>query len=54
MAEAIADGVDVRGYFVWSLMDCFEWGSGYGNRFGIIYVDYANDQRWILKESAKC
>ncbi|MBI5163701.1 MAG: beta-glucosidase [Magnetospirillum sp.] len=53
MAQAIADGVDVRGYFVWSLMDCFEWGSGYGNRFGVIYVDYADQQRRILKESAK-
>lgn len=39
MAEAMAAGADVRGYFVWSLMDCFEWGSGYGQRFGLVRID---------------
>lgn len=48
---AIAAGADVRGYFVWSLLDNFEWGSGYGNRFGLIYVDYPT-QRRIPKASA--
>ena len=38
-------GVDVRGYFLWSLMDNFEWNSGYAKRFGIVYVDYATQQR---------
>lgn len=50
-AQAIADGVDLRGYFVWSLLDNFEWGEGYSKRFGLVYVDYANQQR-IPKASA--
>ncbi|MBI1181039.1 MAG: beta-glucosidase [Alphaproteobacteria bacterium] len=51
MQEAMAQGADVRGYFVWSLLDNFEWGAGYGNRFGIVYVDFAT-QRRIPKSSA--
>jgi len=49
--RAIADGVDVRGYFVWSLLDNFEWAHGYSRRFGIVYVDFATQRRW-LKDSA--
>ena len=49
--EAIEDGVDLRGYFVWSLLDNFEWAFGYSKRFGLVYVDYAT-QRRILKDSA--
>ncbi len=50
-ARAIADGVDLRGYFVWSLLDNFEWAEGYSKRFGIVYVDYRTQER-IPKRSA--
>ncbi|RKS71435.1 beta-glucosidase [Motilibacter peucedani] len=43
--RAIADGVDLRGYFVWSLLDNFEWAYGYSKRFGIVRVDYDTQQR---------
>jgi beta-glucosidase len=49
--RAIADGCDVRGYFVWSLLDNFEWAYGYSKRFGIVHVDYATQVR-TLKDSA--
>ncbi len=49
--KAREEGVDLRGYFVWSLMDNFEWAWGYDKRFGIIHVDYATQQR-TLKDSA--
>ncbi|QNE78937.1 beta-glucosidase [Streptomyces finlayi] len=50
--RAIADGVDVRGYFLWSLLDNFEWGYGYSKRFGAVYVDYPTGRR-TPKSSAR-
>ena len=52
LREAVARGADVRGYFVWSLLDNFEWGAGYANRFGLVYVDYPTQHR-IPKASAR-
>jgi len=45
IARAAAEGVPVEGYFVWSLLDNFEWAYGYQRRFGIVYVDYATLER---------
>jgi len=54
MGDAVSeDGVDVRGYMAWSLMDNFEWAEGFETRFGVCYVDYANGQKRIPKKSAK-
>ena len=49
---AITDGIDVRGYLVWSLLDNFEWGYGYSKRFGIVHVDYATQRRTIKESGA--
>ncbi|UGQ48392.1 GH1 family beta-glucosidase [Massilia endophytica] len=49
--EAVKAGVKVRGYFIWSLMDNFEWAFGYERRFGIVHVDYSTQKR-TLKRSA--
>jgi beta-glucosidase len=51
-AEAIAAGVDLRGYYAWSFLDNFEWAEGYSKRFGLVFVDYRTQER-IPKLSAK-
>jgi beta-glucosidase len=49
---SIVDGIDLRGYFVWSLLDNFEWADGYSRRFGLVYVDFGTQTR-IAKASAR-
>jgi len=50
--RAIQIGVPLKGYFVWSLMDNLEWGNGFAQRFGLVWVDFKTQQR-LLKDSAK-
>jgi beta-glucosidase len=45
LQRAVSDGVPIRGYFLWSILDNFEWAEGYEKRFGIIYVDFATQKR---------
>lgn len=49
--NAIADGVDVRGYFVWSSFDLYSWVNGYDKRYGLVYVDYDHNNKRIPKKS---
>ena len=48
--QALDEGSNCKGYYVWSLMDNFEWAEGFGKRFGLVYVDYATQKR-IIKDS---
>ncbi len=50
LEKAANDGVEINGYFLWSLLDNFEWAMGYSERFGIVYVDYQTQKR-IIKDS---
>src|SRR5215471_8457825 len=54
LQRATAEGVPVRGYFHWSLMDNFEWVDGFGTRFGLLYVDYATQQRTPKLSASFC
>ncbi|MCH95293.1 beta-glucosidase 12-like, partial [Trifolium medium] len=52
LETAIRDGVNVKGYFAWSLLDNMEWESGFSLRFGLVFVDYKNDLKRHPKLSA--
>jgi beta-glucosidase len=52
LQRATADGVPVKGYFYWSAMDNLEWTAGFGNRFGLVYVDFKTQKR-MPKASAR-
>ncbi|MBO5146153.1 MAG: beta-glucosidase [Lachnospiraceae bacterium] len=51
LQRASDEGADIRGYFLWTFLDNFEWDKGYNERFGIVYVDFATQKR-IAKDSA--
>ena len=53
VADAIENGVDIRGYFTWSLLDNFEWAYGYEKRFGIVHVDYDTLERTVKDSGRK-
>jgi beta-glucosidase len=50
LRDAISEGIPVRGYFLWSLLDNFEWAFGFSRRFGIVYVDFDTLER-VPKDS---
>jgi beta-glucosidase len=52
LKRAVDDGVDVRGYMVWSLLDNFEWMSGFEPKFGIVAVDRTTQRRTIKPSAA--
>ncbi|WP_242258651.1 6-phospho-beta-galactosidase [Streptococcus thoraltensis] len=51
ISDAIADGVNVQGYFIWSLMDVFSWSNGYEKRYGLFYVDFDTQERYPKKSA---
>lgn len=54
VADAVARGADVRAFFVWSLLDNFEWTWGYSRRFGLVHVDFATQRRTVKTSGRWC
>jgi beta-glucosidase len=52
LQRATSEGIPVKGYFLWSLLDNYEWADGYEKRFGITYVDFATQKRTPKLSSA--
>ncbi|EKU47769.1 6-phospho-beta-galactosidase [Staphylococcus massiliensis] len=52
ISDAYRDGINVKGYFVWSLQDMFSWSNGYNKRYGLFYIDFETQKRYV-KHSAK-
>jgi beta-glucosidase len=50
--SALAQGVDIRGYLAWSLLDNFEWAAGYSQRFGLVHVDFETQRRTVKQSGA--
>ncbi|CAA2987927.1 beta-glucosidase 40, partial [Olea europaea subsp. europaea] len=53
LAAIVEDGCNVKGYFVWSLLDNWEWAAGFSSRFGLYYVDYNDNLKRYAKDSVK-
>ncbi|KXU03548.1 6-phospho-beta-galactosidase [Streptococcus gallolyticus] len=51
ISDAIKDGANVKGYFIWSLMDVFSWSNGYEKRYGLFYVDFETQKRYPKKSA---
>jgi beta-glucosidase len=54
LRRAVSDGIPVRGYFLWSLLDNFEWADGYNLRFGLYYVDFSTQKRYPKLSASFC
>jgi len=53
VAQAIVDGVPIRAFHHWTLLDNFEWAEGYSQRFGLVHVDFARNQKRTVKDSGR-
>ena len=49
--QAVSEGVNVKGYYIWSLMDVLSWSNGYNKRYGLFYIDYKDQKRYAKKSA---